>query len=115
MGISVTTPAVNITENKNHFALTVAAPGMKKDDFNIDIEGNMLTISCEKEDQKEEKEERYTRKEYNYSSFSRSFALPDEVIKEKIEAAYTDGVLHITLPKIEQPKKAASSQHITVK
>ena len=115
MDRSVTTPAVNITENKNHFKLTVAAPGMKKDDFNIDIEGSMLTISCEKEERKEEKDERYTRKEYNYSSFSRSFTLPDEVIKDKIEAAYTDGILHITLPKIEQAQKAASPQHITVK
>ncbi len=115
MGRSITTPAVNIAENKNNFEVTVAAPGLKKDDFNIDIEGNMLTISCEKEEKKEEKDERYTRKEYNYSSFSRSFTLPDEVIKEKIEAAYTDGVLHITLPKTEQAKKAALSQHITVK
>lgn len=111
MGRSITTPAVNIAENKNHFEVTVAAPGLKKNDFNIDIEGNMLTISCEKE----EKDERYTRKEYNYTSFSRSFTLPDEVIKDKIEAAYVDGVLHITLPKTEQAKKTALSQHITVK
>jgi HSP20 family protein len=115
MGRSITTPAVNIAENKTNFEVTVAAPGLKKNDFNIDIEGNMLTISCEKEERKEEKEERYTRKEYNYSSFSRSFTLPDEVIKEKIEAAYVDGVLHITLPKTEQAKKTALLQHITVK
>src|SRR4051794_22676287 len=98
MGRSITTPAVNIAENKNNFEVTVAAPGLKKSDFNLDIEGNMLTISCEKEERKEEKEERYTRKEYSFSSFSRSFTLPEEVIKEKIEAAYVDGVLHITLP-----------------
>jgi HSP20 family protein len=115
MGRSITTPAVNIAENKTHFEVTVAAPGLKKNDFNIDIEGNMLTISCEKEEKKEEKDERYTRKEYSYTSFSRSFTLPDEVIKEKIEAAYVDGVLHITLPKTEQAKKTALSQHITVK
>lgn len=115
MGRSITTPAVNIAEKKNHFEITVAAPGLTKNDFNIDIEGNMLTISCEKEERKEEKDERYTRKEYNYSSFSRSFTLPDEVIKDKIEAAYVDGVLHISLPKTEQAKKAALSQHIPVK
>jgi len=115
MGRSITTPAVNIAENKNHFEVTVAAPGLKKSDFNLDIEGNMLTISCEKEERKEEKDERYTRKEYSYSSFSRSFTLPEEVIKEKIEAAYVDGVLHITLPKTEQAKKATLSQHIAVK
>lgn len=115
LGRSLTTPAVNIAENKNHFEVSVAAPGLKKSDFNIDVDENMLTISCEKEEKKEEKEERYTRKEYNYTSFTRSFALPDEVIKDKIEAVYEDGVLRITLPKTEQAKKAALSQHITVK
>lgn len=115
MGRSMTTPAVNITDNKNHYEVSVAAPGLKKSDFNIDIEDNMLTISCETEEKKEEKDERYTRKEYNYSSFSRSFTLPEEVIKDKIEAAYEDGVLRITLPKTEQAKKAALSKHITVK
>jgi HSP20 family protein len=115
MGRSMTTPAVNITDNKNHYEVSVAAPGLKKNDFNIDVEDNMLTISCEKEEKKEEKDERYTRKEYTYSSFSRNFTLPEEVIKDKIEAAYEDGVLRITLPKTEQAKKAALSKHITVK
>jgi HSP20 family protein len=115
MGRALTTPAVNVAENKNNFEVSVAAPGLKKNDFNIDVEDNMLTISCEKEERKEEKEERYTRKEYSYSSFSRSFTLPEEVIKEKIEAAYEDGVLRITLPKTEQAKKAVLSKHIAVK
>jgi HSP20 family protein len=115
MGRALTTPAVNITDNKNHFEVSVAAPGLKKDDFNIDVEENMMTISCEKEEKKEEKDERFTRKEYNYSSFSRSFTLPEEVIKDKIEATYEDGVLRISLPKTEQAKKAAMSKHITVK
>ena len=115
MGRALTTPAVNITENKNHFEVSVAAPGCKKSDFNIDVEDNMLTISSEKEERKEEKEERYTRKEYNYSSFSRSFTLPEDVIKDKIEAVYEDGVLRLTLPKTEQAKKAALPKHITVK
>ncbi|OQP63864.1 heat-shock protein Hsp20 [Niastella vici] len=114
-GKSLTTPAVNISETKDHFEISVAAPGLKKDDFNIDVEENMLTISCEKEEKKEEKDERYTRKEYNYTSFSRSFTLPEEVIKEKIEAVYQDGVLRITLPKTEQTKKAALAKHIAVK
>ena len=118
MSRAMTTPAVNVAENKNHFEVSVAAPGLKKSDFNIDVEGNMLTISCEKEERKEvkdEKDERYTRKEYNYSSFSRSFTLPEDVIKDKIEAAYEDGVLRITLPKNEQAKKAGLSKHIMVK
>jgi HSP20 family protein len=115
MGRSITTPAVNITDKKNQYEVSVAAPGLKKNDFNIDVEDNMLTISCEREENKEEKDERYTRKEYSYSSFSRSFTLPEEVIKEKIEATYEDGVLRITLPKMEETKKAALSKHITVK
>lgn len=108
-------PAVNITENDNEYSVTVAAPGLKKKDFDIDIEGNMLTISCEKEENKEEKDARYTRKEYNYSSFSRSFTLPEEVNKEKIEAEYEDGVLKLALPKKEEAKKLPASKHIAVK
>jgi len=79
---ALTMPAVNITDNKDDYTVSLAVPGMKKDDFNIDVEGNLLTISCEKEEKKEEKEAKYTRKEYNYSSFSRSFTLPDEVLKD---------------------------------
>lgn len=108
-------PAVNITENKDEFMVSLAIPGMKKEDFNIDIEGNMLTISSEKEESKEEKEEKYTRKEFNYSSFSRSFSLPDEVNMEKIDARYVDGVLKLSLPKKEEAKKIATSKHIAIK
>lgn len=112
---TMTVPAVNIVDNKDDYRISVAAPGLKKNDFNIDIEGTMLTISCEKEESREEKDERYSRKEYNYSSFSRSFTLPEEVMKNKIEAVYEDGVLRLTLPKTEQSKKAALSKHISVK
>ena len=108
-------PAVNITENKDEFMVSLAIPGMKKEDFNIDIEGNMLTISSEKEESKEEKDEKYTRKEFNYSSFSRSFSLPDEVNMEKIDARYVDGVLKLSLPKKEEAKKIATSKHIDIK
>jgi HSP20 family protein len=111
----MTMPAVNIVENKEDYMVSLAVPGMKKDDFNIDVEGNMLTISSEKEESKEEKEDKYTRKEYNYSSFSRSFTLPDEVNKEKIEAKYEDGVLKLMLPKKEEAKKLAAGKHIAVK
>ena len=108
-------PAVNITENKDEFMVSLAIPGMKKEDFNIDIEGNMLTISSEKEESKEEKDEKYTRKGFNYSSFSRSFSLPDEVNMEKIDARYVDGVLKLSLPKKEEAKKIATSKHIAIK
>lgn len=114
-GRTMTMPAVNIVENKEDYMVSLAVPGMKKDDFNIDVEGNMLTISSEKEENKEEKEDKYTRKEYNYSSFSRSFTLPDEVNKEKIEAKYEDGVLKLMLPKKEEAKKLAAGKHIAVK
>jgi HSP20 family protein len=106
---------VNITENKEDYRVSVAAPGLKKSDFKIDVEGNMLTISSEKEESKEEKDARYTRKEYSYSSFNRSFALPEEVNREKIEATYEDGVLKVLLPKKEEVKKMAVSKHIAIK
>ena len=98
-------PAVNITEHKNEFLVSLAAPGLKKDDFKIDVEGNILTVSSQQEENKEENEKTYTRKEYSYSSFSRSFTLPDEISKEKIDAKYEDGVLKISLPRKEEAIK----------
>src|SRR6185437_8162780 len=100
-------PAVNISENKERFEVSLAAPGMKKADFNIDVERNTLTISAETKAEKEEKDERYTRKEYSYSSFSRSFTLPEGVNKDKIDASYDNGVLTLSLPKTEDAKKTA--------
>lgn len=108
-------PAVNITEEKEDFKVSLAVPGMKKEDFNIDMEGNMLTISCEKEENKEEKEKKFTRKEYNFSSFSRTFTLPDEVNREKIDARYENGVLMIVLPKKEEAKKLVANKHIAIR
>jgi HSP20 family protein len=115
MGGTLKVPAVNIKETKDDYSLSLAVPGMKKDDFKIDIEGNMITISCEKEESKEEKEAKYTRNEYNYTSFNRSFTLPDEINKEKIDARYEDGILKLVLPKKEEVKKTAISKHIAVK
>ena len=108
-------PAVNITERKEDYLVSMAAPGLKKEDFKIATEGNLLTISSEKEEQNEEKEERYTRQEYSYSSFERSFTLPNEVDKDKIDAHYKDGVLELVLPKKEEAKKMAVSKQIAVK
>ena len=102
----LTIPAVNIIESKEDFKLDFAVPGMKKEDFHLNIEGNMLTISSEKESSKDlNQDSRYTRKEYSYSSFSRSFSLPEDVNSENIEASYHDGILHITMPKKEEAKK----------
>ena len=109
-GRTMNVPAVNITEHKDEYQVSLAAPGLKKDDFKIDVNGNMLTISSEKEVSKEEKDERFTRKEYSYSSFSRSFTLPEEINKEKIEAKYEDGVLKISMPRKEEAKKPSAKQ-----
>ena len=108
-------PSVNITENGNHYNVSLAAPGLKKEDFKISIDGNMLTISSEKEEKKEEKDEKYTRKEYSYSSFSRSFTLPEDVKLDAIDAKYEDGILSLRLPRKEEVKKAAASKRIAVK
>jgi HSP20 family protein len=108
-------PAVNVVENHGEYKVSLAAPGMKKADFEIDVDGNMLTISSEKEEKKEEKEEQYTRKEFSYSSFSRSFTLPEDVKQDKIEAAYEDGVLKISLPKKEDARSKNITKHIAIK
>ena len=112
-GRAMNVPAVNITEHKDEYQVSLAEPGLKKDDFKIDVDGNMLTISSEKEENKEEIDKRFTRKEYSYSSFSRSFTLPEEINKEKIEAKYEDGVLRISMPRKEEVKKI-SAKHIAV-
>lgn len=109
-GRTMNVPAVNITETENEYQVSLAAPGLKKEDFKIGVEGNMLTISSEKEESHEDKDQKFTRKEYNYSSFSRSFTLPDEVNREKIDARYEEGVLKIALPKKEETKKASAQQ-----
>ena len=106
---TLSVPAVNITEKKDQYNVSVAAPGMKKDDFKIDLEGDMLTISAEREETTEEKNKQYNRREYNYSSFTRSFTLPEEVKRDKIEAKYEDGVLNLVLPKSEIAKVSAKS------
>lgn len=97
----LTIPAVNITEENDAYKATLAIPGMSKDDFNIDINSNILTISASREEKKDDQDKKYSRIEYNYSSFSRSFTLPDEVVQDKINAVYENGILTVTLPKTE--------------
>jgi HSP20 family protein len=111
---SMNIPAVNITEEKDQYLVSLAAPGLKKEDFKIDVDGNMLTISSEKEESTEEKKKKFTRKEYSYSSFSRSFTLPEEVNSEQIGAKYDDGVLKINLPR-KAKANAPAAKHIAVK
>ena len=104
---NTTIPAVNIRETPENFVVEMAAPGMKKDDFTIELDGNFLTINSEKEDQFEEKEgEKYSRKEFSYQSFQRTFQLPKEVVdSEKIEARYENGLLKLVIPKREEAKQ----------
>ena len=106
----LTVPPVNIVENENEFIVSMSIPGFKKEDFKIDLDGNMLTIKSEKEETEEEKELKFTRKEYMYSSFSRSFTMPEEIYKEKIEAKYENGILKLFLPRKEETKKIIAKQ-----
>ncbi|WP_028891947.1 Hsp20/alpha crystallin family protein [Tenacibaculum sp. 47A_GOM-205m] len=102
---NTTLPAVNIKNNENEFIVDVAAPGMNKDDFQINIENDILTISSEKKEDKEETNDNYTRKEYSYMSFKRSFTLPKGIVDyEKIKATYKNGELKISIPKLEALK-----------
>lgn len=98
-GKQLSLPKVNITESDASFSLEFAAPGLHKKDFKIDVNNNVLTVSAAQEESKEDKEKQYTRREYSYSSFSRSFTLPEEVEQEKIEATYDGGILKLVLPK----------------
>jgi len=99
------TPAVNIIENKDDYRIEVAAPGLDKADFRINIENNVLTISAEKEEKQETNEERFMRREFNYTSFSRSFTLPEIMDTEKISAKHKDGILNVMIPKKEEAKE----------
>jgi len=103
-----TVPAVNISETDNDYTVEMAVPGMKKNDFNINLDHNVLTISSEQEEKKEEKDKNFTKKEFSYQSFERSFTLPETVDQEKISAKYTDGVLKVVLPKKEEAKVPSS-------
>lgn len=100
-------PAINIKENEGDFQLEVAAPGMKKEDFKIELENNVLGISSEIQEENVEENERYTRREFQYSSFNRSFTLPENVDAEKIVANYKDGVLNIEIPKVKKEGKVS--------
>lgn len=102
---NTTLPAVNIRENDDEFVVEVAVPGMDKNDFKIDLENNLLTISSEKVSNNEEKKDKYTRREYSYQSFKRSFTLPKNIVdSDKIKAKYHAGELIIQIPKKEEAK-----------
>ncbi|SDG38089.1 Hsp20/alpha crystallin family protein [Epilithonimonas hungarica] len=109
-----TLPSVNIKELEKAFEVEVAAPGMQKEDFKVTLDGNLLTIASSKEDKKEENSGNYTRKEFSYQSFQRSFELSKDVDDDNIEAKYENGVLRLTIPKKESAL-AQSSRLIEIK
>jgi HSP20 family protein len=94
-------PPANISESSKDYKLELSVPGLNKEDFQIEIENGALTVSCEKEEESSEEKDNYTRKEFSYKSFQRSFPLPENVREEEINAKYEDGVLKITIPKRE--------------
>lgn len=99
-------PRANIVETNDDFRVDIAAPGMKKDDFHVEFENNVLTIHSEFSDNIEDTEnQNYVRKEYNFQSFKRSFYLPNTVEAERIKATYKDGILSLLIPKKEEAKK----------
>lgn len=107
-----TVPSINITEGKNSYKIEMAAPGLKKEDFNIDVDGNLVTISCKKESEnKNDKDDSsYSRVEYSYSSFVRSFTVPEYVDTARIAAKYTDGILNLNIPKKPEAQKHKSQK-----
>jgi HSP20 family protein len=97
-------PCVDVSETKDNVIINTEIPGMSKDDVKVSIQDNVLTLSGEKKEEKEEKDANYHRMERSYGSFSRSFTLPTTVQADKVKAAYKDGILRITLPKSEEVK-----------
>ncbi|WP_121810258.1 Hsp20/alpha crystallin family protein [Mucilaginibacter kameinonensis] len=97
-------PAVNISESENSYQVELAAPGLKKDDFKLNLERNQLTISVEQQSEQNDSQKSYNKREYSYSSFVRSFTLPDSADHSQIDASYTDGILRIDIAKREEAK-----------
>jgi HSP20 family protein len=103
-------PAVNISEDDKGYKLDLAVPGMDKKNLKIDINDDILTISSESKTESEEKKNGFKRREFSYSSFCRSFQVPENVEQTKIEANYKDGILSVTLPKLEEEKSKITRQ-----
>ncbi len=102
---SLSVPRINVMEDNDGFHVEMAAPGLKKDDFHIELDHDMLTISSERNYEESKNEENYTRREFSYQSFKRSLYLPNTVEADKIKANYKDGLLQLMIPKKEEAKK----------
>ena len=110
-GINV--PSVNIRETEKEYVLELAAPGLQRSDFEIELDQHSLTISAEKEEESEEDKNEYARREYSYNSFSRSFMLPENARESAIDARYDKGILTVTVPKVKEDA-LKPAQKITV-
>ena len=97
-------PAVNISESENNYHVELAAPGLKKEDFKLNLERNQLSISVEQSAEQQDTQKNFSKREYSYNSFVRSFTLPDSADHSQIEASYTDGILRIDIAKREEAK-----------
>lgn len=115
MKTNATAPAINVVESDKDYKVEVAAPGMKKEDFNIHLgENNELVITMEQKNENKEERKKYLRREFAYSKFQQSFILPDDVEKEKISASVNDGILTIELPKHAPEEKAKVNRVIEI-
>lgn len=106
-------PAANISETEDHYHVEIAAPGLKKEDFKLNLERNVLNISVEKRKEEKQEERNFSKREYSYSSFVRSFTLPESANENGIQATYNNGILTIDIPKREEAKTV--SRQIEIK
>ena len=115
MKTNATAPAINVVESDKDYKVEVAAPGMKKEDFNIHLgDNNELIITMEQKNENKEEHKKYLRREFAYSKFQQSFVLPDNIEKEKISASVNDGILTIELPKQAPEEKAKVNRVIEI-
>lgn len=101
----ITLPSVNVKDNDEEFVVEMAVPGLQKSDFDLNVDNNLLSISAELETNTDDSNENYTRREFGYSSFKRTFSLPESVETDNISAKYEEGILKVTLPKRDEAKK----------
>jgi len=111
--LSSRVPAVNISETETQFHIELAAPGLKKEDFKISLDKNVLSVSADKKVENVEEGKRFSKREYSYNSFTRSFTLPEVADPGKIEAEYADGILKLNITKKEEAK--VQTREIAVK
>jgi HSP20 family protein len=113
LGSRMTAPAVNIQDQDHSFIVEVAAPGLRKSDFSVDLQNGVLRIEAETKEEEEEKTDAFTRREFAYNGFSRSFSLPEYVKQDDINATYENGILRLVLKKEQQ--QVSKRKHIEIR